>query len=70
MVHGKCKNPEGRGRITTEFYINGKPQRYCLGWYDSETEETIEVCKKCKDFAMGEQILEDVKKADGVRKDG
>ena len=69
MVHVRnCPNPNGRGITSTEFYINGKPQIYCLGWHDSETEETVEVCKKCKDFAMGEQILEDVKKADGAEK--
>ena len=59
MVHvSKC--PYGhRGKASTEFYKNGKPQIYCLGWIDPQTDETIEICKKCKDFVEGEQMQKD-----------
>lgn len=56
MVHVKkcpCKN--GRGRPTTEFHINGKPQIYCYGWIDRMTDEPLEVCRNCLDYVNGEQ---------------
>ena len=56
MVHVK-KCPLGkRGRPSTEFYKNGKPQIYCMGWEDCMTESPLEECRKCKDFVMGAQI--------------
>ena len=63
MVHvKKCPCELGRGRATTEFYINGKPQIYCLGWIDSMTDEPLEVCQNCKDWVNGEQCKQDFKK--------
>lgn len=56
MVHVKkcpCKN--GRGRPTTEFYKDGKPQIYCYGWIDLYNDEPLDVCKNCKDWVHGEQ---------------
>lgn len=62
MVHvRKCPCEYGRGRPTTEFYKNDKPQIYCLGWTDRMTDEPLEVCKNCKDFVHGKQIEYDVK---------
>ena len=56
MVHvSKCPNPNGRGKPTTEFYIDGKPQIYCYGWIENINDEPMEICKKCKDWACGEQ---------------
>ena len=64
MVHvKKCPYEKGRGNPTTEFYkiVDGKrkPQIYCLGWIDSMTDEPLEVCKNCKDWAYGEQCEHD-----------
>lgn len=59
MVHVK-KCPHGeRGKPTTEFYKNGKPQIYCYGWKDCMTDEALDICKTCKDFVYNEQIDHD-----------
>lgn len=59
MVHVK-KCPHGkRSKPTTEFYHNGKPQIYCMGWTDGMTDEVLEICQKCKDFCLGEQCEKD-----------
>lgn len=39
-----------RGKPTIEFYKDGKPQYYCYGYIDAETDEPIDDCKQCKDF--------------------
>ena len=39
-----------RGKPTIEFYRDEKPQYYCYGYIDSETDEPLEDCKRCKDF--------------------
>lgn len=39
-----------RGKPTIEFYKDEKPQYYCYGYIDSETDEPLEDCKQCKDF--------------------
>lgn len=57
MVHTFC--PLGRnrrGKPTTEFYIDGKPQIYCYGWMDMMTERPIEACANCKDYVDMAQI--------------
>lgn len=59
MVHTKCKFELGRSRPTTEFYVNGKPQIYCVGWNDLRTDETIDICKNCPDYVNGEQCAKD-----------
>ena len=57
MVHvRKCPCLHGRGKPSTEFYKDGKPQIYCYGWKDEMTDEPIDCCKSCKDFAMGKQV--------------
>lgn len=57
MVHvRKCPCEYGRGKPTTEFYHNGKPQIYCYGWEDKMTDEPLECCRNCKDFVSGEQF--------------
>ncbi len=64
MVHvKKCPHKDGRGRPTTEFHINGKPQIYCYGWIDRMNDEPLEVCKNCKDWANGEQCAIDFEKS-------
>lgn len=63
MVHVR-KCPYGkRSRPTTEFYIKGKPQIYCMGWIDLMYDEPLDICKNCKDFVHGEQIEIDFKEA-------
>ena len=58
MVHTKC--PLGdRGKPTTEFYKDGKPQIYCYGWMDKMTDEPLEECKIFLDYVYGEQIEKD-----------
>ena len=41
MVHTKCILKK-RGRPYTDFYINGKPQIYCMGWIDIMTDEPLQ----------------------------
>jgi len=61
MVHVK-KCPYGkRGNPETCFYLDGKPQIYCMGWVDMSTDEPLDICKKCADWYMGEQCEEDFK---------
>ena len=55
MVHVKKCPLEKRGKPTTEFYVNGKPQVYCEGWLDSLTDEPLEECKQCLDYVNGKQ---------------
>ncbi len=59
MVHTKCSYEKGRGRPTTEFYLFGRPQIYCMGWIDPMNDEPISVCKKCPDFVAGQQCAID-----------
>ena len=59
------KKEEGitiRGKPTIEWYDNGKPQYYCMGYKDSSTEEPLNTCKNCIDFVHGSQIEIDFKK--------
>lgn len=56
MVHVK-KCPLGkRSTPTTEFYIAGEPQIYCMGYEDCRTDEPLEECRKCLDWVCGEQM--------------
>lgn len=64
MVHvRKCPVKGKRGIPSTEFYIDGKPQIYCLGCQDVVTDEPLPECKKCKDWANGEQCEKDFQNA-------
>jgi len=55
MVHVK-KCPYGkRGKASTEFYIDGKPQIYCMGWNSCMTDYPIEICEKCADHVSKAQ---------------
>lgn len=71
MVHvTRCPCKDGRGRSTTEFFKDGKPQIYCYGWIDGMTDEPLEICKKCKDWVHGEQCEQDFKEhRDGTGRD-
>lgn len=61
MVHVKnCPlGTGGRGRTCTQFYIDGKSQKYCYGVVDLMTDEPLAVCKNCKDYYAGEQCEQD-----------
>lgn len=62
MVHvKKCPCENGRGKPSTEFFDNGKPQIYCmgLGWVDDYNDEPLECCKNCADWVNGEQCEKD-----------
>ena len=59
MVHIK-KCPLGKkGKPTTEFFKDGKPQIYCYGWIDAMTDEPLKECKNCADWVNGEQCEKD-----------
>ena len=59
MVHVK-KCPLGkRGKPITEFYKDGKPQIYCMGWIDKMYDEILDECATCPDYIHGEQCCED-----------
>ena len=63
MVHVK-KCPLGkRGRPSTEFWRDGKPQIYCYGWVDQMTDEALGECKRCLDWANGDQVSRDLQLA-------
>lgn len=63
MVHVK-KCPLGkRGRPSTEFCKDGKPQIYCYGWVDQMTDEALDGCKRCLDWAYGDQVSRDLQLA-------
>ena len=55
-----------RGKPTTEFYVDGKPQIYCYGWIDRMTDEPLKECQNCKDFVYGEQMQIDFAKMKGA----
>ena len=56
MIHvKKCPYKGGRGNPVTDFYVNEKPQIYCYGYVNAETDEPIEMCKNCADFVYGKQ---------------
>lgn len=67
MVHvKKCpltiKNKtHERGNPRTEFYKDGKPQIYCMGWIDNN--EPLDECKNCPDWVYGEQCQKDFDEA-------
>lgn len=65
MVHvKKCPCEFGRGRPSTEFYVDRKPQIYCSGWVDRMTDDLLEVCRECPDLAGGYQCEKDLAAAD------
>lgn len=64
MVHVKCVFGKGnKGRTTTEFYIDGKPQTYCFGIIDMATDDYLPECVACPEWVYGEQSDEDYRKA-------
>ena len=63
MVHvKKCPCEYGRGKPSTEFYIDGKPQIYCYGWTLGDITDAPECCKNCLDWVYGEQPTIDFEK--------
>lgn len=64
MGHTQCRLGKlYRGYPSIGFYKDGKPQYYCLGRMDAETEEPLPECKECPDWVYGEQCEEDFQKA-------
>lgn len=50
-----------RGRATIEWHDkDGKPQYYCYGYIDADTEELTKTCRKCADHVNN--VDEDCKK--------
>jgi len=61
MVHVKeCPNGLGRSTPVTEFYKNGEPQIYCMGWTYYDSKEPMEECRKCADWVWGIQCEMDL----------
>ena len=56
MVHVKKCPYEKRGKPSTEFYIDGKPQVYCMGLVDKKTDESLKECKNCLDHVRNAEI--------------
>ena len=49
-----------KGKPSIEFYKDGKPQYFCMGYIDAMTDEVLEVCKKCKKHVdHAEEALEE-----------
>lgn len=63
MVHTRCKFGKDKGRTTTEFYIDGKPQTYCFGIIDGANDDYLKECVTCPEWVYGEQSDEDYRKA-------
>lgn len=63
MVHVKKCTHGKRGKPSTEFWKDEKPQIYCRGWIDQMTDEALEECKRCLDWAEGEQVDKDLRDA-------
>lgn len=46
-----------RGRPSVEWYKDGKPQYYCYGYIELETDDVLPECKECRshvDKAQGD----------------
>ena len=41
-----------RGKASAEWYKDGKPQYYCMGYINQMTDELLETCRSCKDNAI------------------
>ena len=50
MVHVKNCPTGKRGKPSTEFFKDGKPQIYCTGWVDRQTDEPMRECTECPDY--------------------
>ena len=52
-----------KGKPTIEFYKNGKPQYYCMGYINLMTDEEYPECRECKRWCCGEQSEKDFEEA-------
>ena len=52
-----------KGRPSIEFYKNGKPQYYCMGYENKMTDEAYHECRECPRWALGEQTEKDYEDA-------
>lgn len=52
-----------KGKPSIEFYKNGKPQYYCMGYINLMTDEEYQECRECKRWYCGEQSEKDFEEA-------
>ena len=52
-----------KGKPSIEFYKNGKPQYYCMGYMDLRTDEAYPECRECTRWYLGEQSEKDYEEA-------
>lgn len=52
-----------KGRPSIEFYRNGKPQYYCMGYENKMTDEPYEECMRCPRWVLSEQSEKDYEEA-------
>lgn len=57
-----CTCEFGHSTSTVEWYKDGIPQRYCIGWLDKMTDEIFECCRKCEIWNGSDKVDEDLKK--------
>lgn len=51
----KSNGVKKRGKASIEFYKDGKPQYYCYGYIDKETDELIDECRECPEHVYKAQ---------------
>ena len=52
-----------KGKPSIEFYKDGKPQYYCMGYEDERTDEAYPECMECPRWVFGEQCEKDFEEA-------
>ena len=52
-----------KGKPSIEFYKDGKPQYYCMGYEDERTDEAYPECMECPRWALGDQCATDFEEA-------
>ena len=52
-----------KGNPSIEFYKDGKPQYYCMGYENMMTDEPYTECRECPRWALGYQCEKDFEEA-------
>lgn len=52
-----------KGKPSIEFYKNGKPQYYCMGYENRMTDEPYQECMECPRWVLGKQSEKDYEEA-------
>lgn len=60
VAHGVVRQ---KGKPSIEFYKNGKPQYYCMGYIDLMYDEEFPECRECPRWVLGEQCEKDFEEA-------